>query len=403
MLVVKSLLLAALCAGGYGRHIQQNLNSRASGNRLVQSRDAAAGFVHPGIFISNTHIQRMASNVAAKKQPWADAYAAMMKHPYASIATASPVEDVECGPYSNPDVGCTDERSNAMAAYLNALAWATTKDKSKADRAISIMNAWARTIKKHSNSNAPLQAAWAAADWARAGEIIRYTGAGWSTADISAFEGMLRDVYLPIVKNGSTNPNNWELVLMEASIAIAVFLNDRGTYDRSIARFINSTSYYIYLKSDGDGPRGPPGISREKLLDYWWNGQKEFNEDGMAMEICRDLTHTSYGLASVSHVAETVRIQGRDLYAEEVGTRLRYGLEFQTKYDKKGGAVAVPSWLCKGNLSLHLEDVTEPGYSAMGSKYSMPYTKQYTAAARPAGADTLFIGWETLTHAIGAV
>ncbi|EFY89963.1 secreted protein [Metarhizium acridum CQMa 102] len=240
------------------------------------------------------------------------------------------------------------------------------------------MNAWAKSIKRHTNDNAPIQAAWAATVWARAGEIIRHTGAEWRSEDITSFEGMLRKVYLPTVKKGSENPNNWEL-----------------------ARFINSTSYYIYLKSDGTGPRGPPKMPRKKLLEHWWGGQKEFKEDGMAMEICRDLTHTAYGLASISHVAETARIQGRDLYSEDTGTRLRHGLEFQTKYDRKGGAEAVPSWLCKGKLELHLEDVTEPGYSILGQKYDMPYTRKYTAAARPAGANTLFVGWETLTHATG--
>ncbi|EFZ04393.1 proteinrelated to secreted protein- sviceus [Metarhizium robertsii ARSEF 23] len=402
MVSTKSFLaFMALSVGLHGYHIQRDLSESTASRTLAETRDTAAEFVHPGIFVDSSQLQRMASKVASKTQTWTAAYDAMMKHPYAAIETPTPYENVECGPYSDPDIGCADERKNALAAYLNALAWATTKDQSKATRAISIMNAWAKKIKRHTNKNAPLQAAWAATVWARAGEIIRYTDAAWSSEDITSFEGMLRNVYLPIVKNGSKNPNNWDLVLMEASISIAVFLNDRATYDASLARFINSTSYYIYLKSDGPEPRGPYKMPRKTLLEHWWEGQKEFNEDGMAMEVCRDLTHTAYGLASISHVAETARIQGRDLYSEDTGTRLRAGLEFQTKYDKKGGAQEVPSWLCKGNLKLHLEDVTEPGYSILGAKDDMPYTKKYTAAARPAGANTLFVGWETLTHATG--
>jgi len=170
-----------------------------------------AVFKHPGIFVDSDRLKLMASKVAAAEQPWADAYSALKTHKYATRTKPTPYPTVECGPYSTPNVGCEDERADAMAAYANALMWAVTKDQAKADKAIEFMNAWAKTVKSHTNSNAPLQGAWAAADWARAGEIIRYTNAGWSSADITTFENMLRNVYLPLVKPGSQNPNNWEL------------------------------------------------------------------------------------------------------------------------------------------------------------------------------------------------
>lgn len=139
----------------------------------------------------------------------------------------------------------------------------------------------------------------------------------------------------------------------------------------------------------------------DEKQDWWWNGQIARGlENGMGMEICRDLAHTGYGIASVSHIAETSKIQGRDLYAEEVGTRLRYALEFQTKYDPRGGAVAVPEWLCGGKLSLRLEAVTEPGWNALGKKFDMPYSRDFTLNRRPADSrNGLWVGWETLTHA----
>jgi hypothetical protein len=37
------------------------------------------------------------------------------------------------------------------------------------------MDAWLATITDHTNSNAPLQSAWAGSVWPRAAEIIRYT------------------------------------------------------------------------------------------------------------------------------------------------------------------------------------------------------------------------------------
>jgi hypothetical protein len=117
----------------------------------------------------------------------------------------------QCGPTSTPDIGCSDERQDAIAAYTMALAWYMTRTQSYADKAISIMNAWAKTVKAHTLSNGPLQTGWSGAVWPKAAEIIRYTGAGWKDADISAFEGMLEKVYLPVVIKGSQSNGNWEL------------------------------------------------------------------------------------------------------------------------------------------------------------------------------------------------
>jgi hypothetical protein len=100
-----------------------------------------------------------------------------------------------------------------MAAYINSLAYWITKENNYAEKAIYYMDAWSSTIQGHSNSNAPLQAAWSAANWVRAGELMRYApGAGWSQKGIRQFENMLTEVYLPIVLPGDTaNNGNWDL------------------------------------------------------------------------------------------------------------------------------------------------------------------------------------------------
>jgi hypothetical protein len=92
-----------------------------------------------------------------------------------------------------------------------SLLWYISGTAQYAQKAISYMNAWATTIKAHTNSNAPLQTGWAGSVWARAAEIIRYTNAGWAASDITAFENVLRNVYLPTVIEGSQSNGNWEL------------------------------------------------------------------------------------------------------------------------------------------------------------------------------------------------
>lgn len=224
MLLLTHILPVALGLFGaesHGRVVVEQASSAAAaaahgdgigGGSSLQSR-AGGAFVHPGVFVDAEAIERMQTQLKAGKQPWKGAYDAMMKHQYASIDEAQPFETVECGEYSKPNKGCDVERSNAMAAYLNALSWAATGNQEHAGRAIALMNAWAKTIKNHNNTNAPLQAAWAAVDWARAGEIIRHTGAGWDEAEVQAFAGMLEKVCTcPRSRTGRNGPTTGSLV-----------------------------------------------------------------------------------------------------------------------------------------------------------------------------------------------
>ncbi|MFG2820270.1 alginate lyase family protein [Kitasatospora sp. NPDC048365] len=360
---------------------------------------APTAFSHPGVLVSRAQLDFVRGKVQSGAQPWKAAYDQMHASKYASLTrTAKPRAVVECGSYSNPNYGCTDEREDALAAYTLALEWYITRDTRYAAKAAEIMDAWSGTITDHTNSNAPLQTAWSASTWPRAAEIVRYTWGGWASDKVSRFGSMLRNVYLPEVVNGSNSNGNWELSMNEATIGIAVFLDDRTVYDKAVARFRNRVPAYVYLASDGALPKTAPGSgldTRAEIVGYW-QGQSTF-VDGLTQETCRDFTHTGYGLAAISHVAETSRIQGQDLYPE-VADRLRHALGFQSKYQL---GEAVPSWLCGGSLKLGLGPVTEVGFNALHNRlgYGMTNTQTLTEQRRPAGTDNLFTAWETLTHA----
>jgi hypothetical protein len=209
---------------------------------------------------------------------------------------------------------------------------------------------------------------------------------------------MLRTVYLPEIINGSSSNGNWELTLMEAAVGISVFLDDHASYDKAVAHYRARVPAYIYLATDGALPVPPPVSTDSKAqLIAFWQGQSTFS-DGLAQETCRDFTHTGYGISSISHVAETARIQGRDLYSE-VRERLRQALGFHARYQV--GAAAVPSSLCGGSLNLGLGPITEVGFNALHNRLgiAMTSTQNLTEQQRPAGTNNLFVAWETLTHA----
>ncbi|PRY33081.1 alginate lyase [Pseudosporangium ferrugineum] len=358
---------------------------------------AAAVFSHPGVLLSRAQLDFVKGRVAARAQPWLGAYDQMMASRYASLSrTPKPRATVECGSYSNPDNGCTDEREDAIAAYTDALAWYITGNSAYAQKSIALMDAWSATIRNHTNSNAPLQTAWAGSVWPRAAEIIRHAYGNWPNQE--RFATMLRTVYLPVVIPGIHSNGNWELSMMEAAVGISVHLDDRASYDRAIARFKLRAASYVYLAADGSQPKYPPagGIdTRAELIDYW-QGQSTF-VDGLAQETCRDFTHTGYGISAIAHVAETTRIQGADLYPE-LQDRLRHALGFHTKFEN---GAAVPSTICGGTVTRGLGPVTEVAYHALHDRMgiAMSNTEVYTVAKRPQGSNNLFVAWETLTHA----
>ncbi|WP_338498164.1 alginate lyase family protein [Streptomyces sp. SJL17-4] len=369
--------------------------------RTAETAPAApAVFTHPGVLVSASQLDFVRAKVQAGAQPWKAAFDQMMASPYASTTrTPKPRAIVECGSSSNPNYGCTDERQDAVAAYTQALAWYITRDARHARKAIEIMDAWSAVIKDHTNSNAPLQTGWAGSSWPRAAELVKhtYTG-GWPNA--GRFATMLRNVYLPEVSGGAalTKNGNWELIMTEAAIGIAVHLDDRAAYDKAVATYLGRVPAYIYLAGDGSTPEPPPNSSidtRDEIVKYW-QGQSTF-ADGLSQETCRDFGHTGWGIAAAVHTAETSRIQGQDLYPQ-VSERLRHALGFHTKYEN---GTAVPSWLCGGTVKKGLGAVTEVGYNALHHRLGigMTNTGTYTEARRPAGTDNYFISWETLTHA----
>lgn len=368
---------------------------RPDGRTTVNPR---SGFTHPGVLVSTAQLDFVGDQVDRGRQPWAGAFKAMASSPYASLDwRPKPRPIVECGPVSVPDLGCSDERADATAAYTHALLWYLTADIAHARKAVEVLDAWSGVLRQHTNSNAQLQAAWSGASFARAAELMRYTFDGWSSARVSRAKTMFRTVYLPQVANGApSSGGNWELIVLDAAVNIAVFLDDRPLFDGTLERTRARVPAFIYLSGDGPQPKLPPGGlgSRSDLVTLWY-GQQSF-ASGLAQETCRDFGHTGWGLTAIAHIAETAWLQGVDLYAE-VRQRLIRALEFHIKYEL---GADVPSWLCGGRLRLGLHPIPEVAYHHYVGRLgaSLPALARFIKPQRPEPAN-FFYGWETLTHA----
>ena len=153
---------------------------------------------------------------------------------------------------------------------------------------------------------------------------------------------MLKTAYLPLTLAGTAMTSggqyhlvangNWEAVMIEASMAIGVFNDDRDTFEKALSMWRARVPSYIYMKSDGALPVSPPGTSYDATqLGTYWGNLTQWPEDGIGQETCRDFHHLEYGFAGIVNAAETALIQGIDLYGEQAA-RLVAGFEFNAQF-----------------------------------------------------------------------
>jgi hypothetical protein len=415
---------------------------------------STGGFVHPGVVVARQDLDFVRAKIAAGQQPWKGAYDRILssgssestearptRYRYSSLSyVPAPVEYVQSGGTSSTaymeahpelgykNIGVVEHPDDAQAAYAHALLWYYTGNQAYANKAIEIMNAWSYKLKEikfatptNPETGQPLynggkmQAAWGGALFARAAEIIRYTGAGWSATDVAKFESMLHNIYRPITISGWSNGCNWMTTLAEATIAIGVFTNNRSTFDAGVAMWRQKVPTTIYMPSDGATPI-PPSPSYDTAAEMkalWYNPTSYIA--GLHGEALRDISHMAMGLGAMSNGAETAKIQGVDLFGEQK-SRIVTGYEraagFVNQYLDKvaslGGAQPPSTWKPEGWPGstfkvggLLYSGGWEVAYShyAVENGTPMPQTKRLVERLRPTPGGALHLSWQTLTDA----
>jgi hypothetical protein len=354
--------------------------SRLSGALLTVLGFAATvpaqAWVHPGIVVSPDQLAATRAAYQAGNSVIVDQVNKAKDSDYGSLSYTAqgPVSGGinQCGSNSNPNKGCQSADNDSNAAYVQALLWYMTGNQTYANNAIAILNTYASRFKGYAGtnglscpsgtdcSNGPLQSGWDAEKWPRAAEIIRYgttssgAGSGWSAASITAFSNMLKNVYQPVIQNGSTVNGNWDMSMIDGTLQIAVFTENSTLLAAARTLWKGRVPDLYYLQSvDGSthaaSPRGNPS----------WFGQSLFNAttNNVAQETCRDLRHTEDSISSTILAAETDWIQGGELYTDTtvsaedriVGSmNVMAGLESR----RNGGAdslITAPSDYCTGS------------------------------------------------------
>jgi hypothetical protein len=354
---------------------------------------------------------------------------------------------VLCGSFSDPDVHCSHEKDDAVAAATHALLWALGGDERHAQKAIALLNGWS-ILEDHGLFNAALQAGWTGTQFARAAEIMQLHPR-WSRADVERFKQMVRRAFLPRLLDAGRGQNgNWALSIADSLIQIGVLLDDREAFERGVALWRGRVPAYCHLSSlDGAFPRLPPGgyagsqsgyaVAASRRADpfgYWGQAGRAL-PDGISQETCRDQEHVQYGLAALINGAETARIQGVDLFHEQAA-RITACMEFAASWVGQGRdmsaqrtPLAAPVIVPAPNTDLCLDAEGKPqitllaggavgtsgmvhpiqptweiGYNALANRLgmSMPAVRKVIEILRapPRGftGATHHMAWETLTH-----
>jgi hypothetical protein len=98
----------------------------------------------------------------------------------------------------------------------------------------------------------------------------------------------------------------------------------------------------------------------------------------------------------MAYTAETARIQGVDLFAEQA-LRMRAGYEYNTRLQQGWPGDGI----CGGTVKRDLMEMGEVAYNhyAVRTGAAMPNTLSYLKSVRPTSPNFHAIVWETITHA----
>ncbi len=275
---------------------------------VVSPQIVLGEFVHPGVAHSQVSIDLIKAKIAAGEQPWSGAWEGLKASRNASLDWQhEPFANVERGPYNNPNIGSSQFSDDAKAAYTHALCWAISGEASHAKKSAEIIDAWSAKLTSIGNHDARLLIGMSGYHFCIAAELLKHTDTNWPKEQQDQFARMLRKIWYPVIKDFYPSANgNWDASMLQAMMAMGVFLDDQDMFDRAKEYF---------LAGKGNGAIG----------NY-------FKESGQCQESGRDQGHTQMGLEFLANTCETAWIQGVDLYGA-LDNRLLKGFEYTARYN----------------------------------------------------------------------
>jgi fibronectin type 3 domain-containing protein len=368
----------------------------------VRATPFSGNFIHPGVVHTIADLERMRTNILATNNPWFMGYTNLLADSHSSSAypLAGPlpviVRDAPTGtrPYAWED--------DCGAAYQNALLWYLTGDPAHATKAIQILDAWAGTCTNLTGSDVRLTAGLQGYKYITAAEIIRYTGAAWSSSEINTCSNFIRTLILP--QNRMYGGGNWGQIGACSAMAAGVFLDDELVFNEAM----NCLKY------------GAPTECDMGMVNY-------INPLGWTTESDRDIGHWGLALDNLTEASWIAWCQGLDMWTflnNRLLTAHEYLAYFNANNTSSGGLAGLTNTLapyvagtqCDGLSNSGLISQTPNAINDLGTWYPLweqafhPYqnligvtalwTSNAVAQERPEGYDRDHIAFGTLVAAL---
>ena len=338
---------------------------------------SAQAFVHPGLLNVQSDFDRMKTQVAAGAHPWIDSYNILTANSHTSLTwTPRPASIVYRGYDGTHAENYGQLYNDIAAAYQDTLMWKITGNTAYADKAVEICNAWSSTLTGiGGTTDADLAAGIYGYEFANAGENL-YGYSGWTSANRTAFQNMMLNVFYPINHDFLTRHNgtcadhyyaNWDECNYASILAIGVLCDDRAKYNEAIT----------YFKSGIGAGNIDTGIYQVHpgLL-------------GQLQESGRDQGHSGLNISLLGAMCQMAWSQGDDLFGYE-NNRILSGAEYFAKYNLGNTVPFVNYQNCSGyiqaGVSSGSQGDTRPSWGLIYNHYTnlkglaCPYTKQYVA------------------------
>ncbi|KAJ5205256.1 Chondroitin AC/alginate lyase [Penicillium cf. griseofulvum] len=189
-----------------------------------------AGFVHPGLLVSDSDISRSQKKIKANQDPWITSWNTLTSLSFSDASyTPSPVEVVYRGTWDGHMENAKLLWHDVAAAFNLGLRWKIFQNTSFADAASNILHAWATNLTAiDGGDDKYLTAGLQGYELAKAAELLR---------DYQPFV----DNVLPAVEASEHNIlhffANWELCNVASAMAMAVVTDNQTVWDFAVNYF----------------------------------------------------------------------------------------------------------------------------------------------------------------------
>lgn len=310
----------------------------------VMAQTADKGFVHPGALHTQSDFDRIKQQLANGNEEVTKAYEYLLSSKYSkSNVKTYPVDKIVRG---GTKQNYMNAARGAAMAYQNALVWKICGDTAHADRAVSILNQWARRCKAvGGDTNQSLASGLYGYAFANAAELVRDYD-GWSRDDFEAFKRWIYEVWYPRCidflrrrhdtwKKGRPGHywSNWGLCNTLALMSFGVLLDDVFIYNQGVSFYKHDQvgtftgEYGSYVENTGLNEflgNLVPAISDDERGPYGQLGQMQ--ESG------RDQGHALMALGLAVDICQIGWNQGDDLFSI-MDNRLAAGIEYVAAYN----------------------------------------------------------------------